>query len=362
MPPAAAARGLDQLGSSTYGLLALVPSDLISRLDVTKLAGADQIAGALGGIVDIQTPMPLEGPDRAVLKAGGTYSEQARKGGPEFFGLATHKFLDDTLGVMVSGSYDRRNLSQQGLDTFTGYTRYTDNTGTVRYGNADARPEDVQDKRENIGFDTALQWRPASGMEITADSFYSKLKSDRGRWWLSFTPNGGLTNATYSPNDILLSGTATGPVLTNTEFANTKADTWSSALKGKFEVTDRLHGSAEVSYDRSTSTYHQNYFRLQPLAGINPSVNFDFTQGDLGSYQINGIDLTDPSQLRFTILFDNLYRAKTDATVGRTDWTYDTDTSFLKSLSAGLRYADQDSIQNPLRADIRPTGGIPQLR
>ena len=352
-------QGLDQLGTSTYGLLALVPSDLISRLEVTKLAGADQIAGALGGIVDIETRMPLEGPDEAVLKAGGSYAEQARKGGPEVFGLVSRKFADDTLGVMLSGSYDRRNLSQQGLDTFSGYSRYTDSSGTVRYGNADARPEDIQELRQNVGFDGALQWRPTDRVEITADSFYSDLKSNRDRRWLSFNPTSGLSNATYSPNDILLSGTATGPVLTNTELANTKAAVWSSALRGKFKVSDRLHGSAEVSYDRSTSTYHQNYFRLQPIVGITPSVNFDFTQGDLGSYQISGIDLSDPSQLRFTILFDNLYRAQTDATVVRSDWTYDMDSGPLKSFQAGVRYDDQDSTQNPLRADIRPTGGIP---
>jgi iron complex outermembrane receptor protein len=352
-------QGLDQLGTSTYGLMALVPSDLISRLEVTKLAGADQIAGALGGIVDIETRMPLEGPDQAVLKAGGIYSAQARKGGPEVFGLLSHKFADDKLGVMLSGSYDRRNLSQQGLDTFSGYTRYKDSTGTVRYGDSDARPEDIQEQRRNVGFDAAVQWKPTDGAEITADSFYSGLKSNRGRWWLSFTPNAGLSNAVYSPNDILLSGTATGPVLTNTEFANTKAAIWSSALRGKFRVTDHLHSTAEVSYDRSTSTYHQNYFRLQPIAGLTPSVNFDFTQGDLGSYQINGIDLSDPSELRFTILFDNLYRAETDATAVRNDWTYDFDSGFLKSFQVGARFEDEDSTQNPLRADIRPTGGIP---
>ena len=352
-------QGLDALGTSTYGLLALVPSDLISRLEVTKLAGADQVAGALGGIVDIETRMPLEGPNEAVLKAGGSYSEQARKGGPEVFGLVSRKFADDKLGVMFSGSYERRNLSQQGLDTFSGYTRYKDSTGTMRYGNSDARPEDIKELRQNVGFDGALQWRPTDAVEITADSFYSGLKSNRGRWWLSFNPAAGLSNATYSPNDILLSGTATGPVLTNTEFANTKAAVWSSAIRGKFRITDRLHSSAEVSYDRSTSTYHQNYFRLQPIAGITPTVNFDFTQGDLGSYQINGIDLSDPSQLRFTILFDNLFRAETDATAVRNDWTYDIDSGPLESLQAGVRYEDQDSTQNPLRADIRPTGGIP---
>jgi iron complex outermembrane receptor protein len=351
--------GLDTLTSSTYGILALVPSELISRLEVTKLPGADQIAGALGGIVDVQTRMPLDSPNQIAAKLGGVYYEQARKAGYEGFALVSHKFADDTLGVLLSASYNRRDLSQQGLDTFSGYSRFTDSAGQVHFGNADARPEEIKETRKNLGLDAVVQWRPADGIEITADSFYSKLKSDRNRWWLSFTPTAGLTNATYSDNNILQSGTATGPVLTNTEFLTTDADVWSSALRAKFDVTDRLRGSAEVSYDRSTSSAHQIYFRLQPITSITPSVNFDLSDGALGSYQINGINLSDPNQLRFTILFDNLFRAKSRDTAARTDWTYDLGWGGLKSIDVGFRYDRNNSTQNPLRADIRPAGGIP---
>jgi iron complex outermembrane receptor protein len=351
--------GLDTLASSTYGILALVPSELINRLDVTKLAGADQIAGALGGIVDIQTRMPLDGPEQIALKAAGTYDEQARKGGFEGFGLISRKFADDTFGVLLSASFERHNLSQQGLDTFSGYSHFTDSAGAQHFGNSDARPELIQERRDNLGLDGALQWKPTPGVEFTLDSFYSKLNSDRDRYWLSFTPTAGLTNATYSDNNILLSGTATGPVLTNTEYLTTKADTWSSALRGKFQATDRLHGSAEVSFDRSSSSAHQIYFRLQPVAGVNSSVNFNFTDGALGSYQINGIDLNDPNQLRFTILFDNDYRAVSKDTAARSDWTYDLGSGLLKAFDFGARYDRDNSTQNPLRADIRPTNGIP---
>jgi iron complex outermembrane receptor protein len=351
--------GLDTLGSSTYGLLSLVPSELISRLELTKLASADQIAGGLGGIIDVQTPMPLDGPSRLGAKVGGTYYDQASRGGYEAFALASQKFADDTLGVLVSASYNRRNLSQEGLDTFSGYSRFTDATGTVRFGNADARPEEIAERRENLGLNGVVQWRPADGVELSADTFYSKLDSDRNRWWLSFTPTAGLSNARYSPDNILLSGTATGPVLTNTEFLATDADIWSSALRGKFEISDRLHASAEVDYTDSKSTAHQMYFRLQPVVGITPTVNFDFTSGDLGSYQISGINLSDPAQLRYTILFDNTYIADSKDKSARTDWKYDVDAGPLKAASVGFRYEHIDSEQNPLRADIRPAGGIP---
>jgi iron complex outermembrane receptor protein len=351
--------GLETLGTSTYGLLALVPSELISRLELTKLASSDQISGALGGIVDVQTPMPLEGPSRLGAKVGGIYYDQASEGGYEGFGLISQKFADDTLGVLLSASYNNRDLSQEGLDTFSGYSRFTDSGGTVRFGNADARPEEIAENRENIGFNGVVQWQPADGVEIIADTFYSKLQSERERWWLSFNPTAGLSNARYSADNILLSGTSAGPVLTNTEFLDTDADIWSSALRGNFDITDRLRASAEVAYTESSSTAHQVYFRLQPIVGITPTVNFDFTAGDLGAYQINGINLSDPAQLRYTILFDNTFVADSEDTAARTDWTYDLDAGLLKAASIGLRYDRVDSEQNPLRADIRPTGGIP---
>jgi iron complex outermembrane receptor protein len=351
--------GLETLGTSTFGLLALVPSELIARLELTKLASSDQISGALGGIIDVQTPMPLDGPSRLGAKVGGIYYDQASENGYEAFGLASQKFAGDTLGVLVSASYNQRDLSQEGLDTFSGYSRFTDATGTVRFGNADARPEAIAEERKNLGLNGVLQWQPSDGVELIADTFYSELNSDRDRHWLSFTPTAGLTNARYSPNNILLSGTASGPVLTNTEFLDTDADIWSSALRGNFDVSERLRASAEVAYTKSSSTAHQVYFRLQPIVGITPTVNFDFTSGDLGSYQINGINLSDPAQLRYTILFDNTFIAESKDTAVRTDWTYDLDAGFLKAASFGARYDRVDSEQNPKRADIRPAGGIP---
>ena len=91
------------------------------------------------------------------------------------------------------------------------------------------------------------------------------------------------------------------------------------------------------------------YFRLQPIVGITPTVNFDFTAGDLGSYQINGIDLSDPAQLRYTILFDNTYRSRRARTrPSRTDWTYDLDAGFLKAVE--------------LRRALRPTSIRSRIR
>ncbi|MEG3153661.1 TonB-dependent receptor [Sphingomonas sp. RB1R13] len=354
--------GLDQLGTSTYGLLALVPSGLISRLSVTKLAGADQIAGSIGGVVDIQTRKPLEGTrSQIAASAALSYDQLAKKPGFELFGIANTRTADGTLGILVTASYSQRDLSQQSLDTFSGYRRFSDATVTpavFRFGNADVRAQEINERRRKLGLSGTIQWQPSTDVEIIADTFYSKLDSDRNRHWLSFNPTAGLSGATYSPNNILLKGAATTAVLTNTEFATVGSDVWSSAVRGKVRLSDAITTSAEVSYGRSTSSYRQLYFRLQPISTITPTVAFDFTNTPYGSFVINGINLTDPAQLRFTILFDQLFRAKTDSLDARSDWTVDTGNGFLDNLQFGARYSRLHSLQNPLRADIRPAGGL----
>jgi len=355
--------GLDQSGTSTYGVMALVPSDLIGRLDVTKLSGSDQISGGLGGVIDIRTRMPLDGPaSQFAARAAVTHDQLPGKNGSELFGMWSGKFAGNTIGVLASVSGDTRQLAQQGLDTFSGYRAYTDSSVTparVRFGNQDVRAQDIAEKRKKFGFNATFQWRPSNTFELTADTFISKLDSDRERYWLSFNPTDGLSNATYSENNVLLSGRASTAVLTNTEFADVNSDVTSSAVRAKFSLSDSLRGSAEASIGTSEASFHQLYFRLQPLAGVQPAVDFDLTKGNFGSYSISGIDLANPGALRHTILFDNLYRASTDSTALRVDLTKSTGWDVVSSFDFGTRYSKLDSLQNPLRADIRPAGGIP---
>ena len=317
--------GIDQLGTSTYGLMALVPSEIISQLEVTKLAGANQISGALGGLVDIRTRMPLDGPEtQFAFKTALTRDRLPGKTGEELFGLAAGKFANNTVGVLVGVSAENRSLSQQGLDTFSGYRSYTDanfNPSKTVFGNQDVRIQEIREDRSKRGVNATVQWRPSKSFELIGDTFYSKLNSNRDRFWLSFNPTTSLTNAVYSANNVLLSGQTKSAVLSNTEAADVDSDIMSSALRSKFTLTENLKGSAEISAGKSTSSYHQLYFRLQPIATITPSIDFDLGRGDYGTYAVNGINLLEPDSLRHTILFDNLYRASSENKSIRTDFT-----------------------------------------
>lgn len=350
--------GLDQLGTSTFGLMALVPSGLISSLEVTKLAGAEQIAGGLGGVVDIRSRMPLDGPEQIAGKIGAGYEDLPGKTSPELFGLITRKFADNKVGVLGSVFYERRSLAQQGLDTFSGYKSYTDG-GKLRFGDQDARASEISETRKKFGFNAVVQWKPSKDLELTGDTFFSRLESERDRFWIGFNPTAGLSKAVYSSNNILMSGRATGPVMTNTEYADISSDVSSTALRAKFTLSDTLKGTAEASYGHATSSYRQLYFRLQPLATVTSFVDFDLSKGDFGSFNVGGINLVDVNSLRHTIMFDSSFEAKTNSKSVRADFKRRLDASWLESLEFGARYNHLDSDQDPSIGDIRPAGGIP---
>ncbi len=354
--------GLDQLATSTYGLLSLVPSELISRLEVTKLAGADQLSGGLGGIVDIHTRQPLSGDaEQNVVSVAGTYDEMADSWGHNAFGLVSRRSDDGRFGALASATYGRRNVVQQGLDTFSGYARYTDpaSPGTTRFGSTDMRAQNIDDDRTKVGVSTVLQWRPSDGVELTWDTFYSRQKAERDRYWIAFNPSAGLSNAVYSQHGILLAGRSTGTVLLNSEAADINSDTISSALRASFRVGERLDGSVELDWGRSTAKYDQRYMRLAPMAGLTSVTDFDLRNGNFGSFNVSGVDVTDPAQWRMTIMFDNYWRARTDSRALRSDWSLAFDDGPLRSLDFGARFSRLESLQDPLRADIRPAGGIP---
>jgi len=357
--------GLDQLSTSTYGLLSLVPSELISRLTVTKLAGADQIAGGLGGIVDIQTRQPLYGDsEQNVVSLAGTYDELSDSWGQNAFALLSTRTDDRRFGALVSATYSKREVVQQGLDTFSGYSRFTDpaSPGVTRFGSTDMRAQNIDDDRDKVGASVVLQWRPVDGVEITSDTFYSRQDAKRDRYWIAFNPSAGLSNAVYSDHDILLAGRSTGTVLLNSEVADIDSDIFSTALSAKFRIGEQLDGSVEADYGKSTARYDQHYMRLAPMAGLTSVTDFDLRSGNFGSFNVSGVDVTDPSQWRMTIMFDNDWRAETDNKTLRTDWSWAFNDGPLSSLDFGARFNRLESLQDPLRADIRPAGGIPVTR
>lgn len=364
--------GPDTLGSSTYGLLTLIPSQLISQLQVEKLSSSSQIEGALGGTINVVTRKPLDAstPDIAAT-VGAIYKELADDVGYQAFALASTRNADETFGALISASIIKQQVREDGFNTFTGYADLA-NRVTLNSSDPDTDPNNVvldpdgngdgisgiyhidprywriDDDRTRYGINAMLQWRPSDAAEVTFDSFYTRSESERDRYWLGAFTRTTVNNAVLSPNDVLVSGIIQNrPGQTNVEYQDNFHEIWSNAIRGDFEVTDNIKMSFEGSYTRSEQYLDRTFFRAQSASG-RENIAFDLTP-DLPEFGFSETLVNDPDDLRLRITFD------TDSGSVVDDLALRYDVTLWDSLKLGVRYQsiqlDRDNIGRDIRTN-----------
>ncbi len=364
--PSGRGRNADAVADSDYGPLSLLPAELISRLDVVKLQGADRADGSLSGTVDVITRKPLDTGDRIIAVSGsGVYADQADRWGYDASALYSDSFADKTFGVLLNVTYSRKPITDQSFNSFIGYTPLTAqfNTAANPRANdpngdgvpglyiADLRFQNLRETREQIGGNAAFQWRPTPSLELYGDVVYSHLTTDRNRDWFSIPLS---TNAadylayTLSPAEILSAGTIRQNAQTNAEVLNVKSDTVSGAIGLKWSTDDeRFSVRPEFNYSDATLDSRQAFVRLTSLARY----DFAFDLNDGGVPSVNaptGLDLTNPAQFRYSNVFDNFIATHARETAGRVDFKFKPADGFVSAVDMGLRYAaltaERDSI------------------
>ena len=155
---------LDGLGvQSTNGLalnadsarsadLRELPADLIKSVDVIKGSTADMTEGALGGTIKIQTRSGLDfSKPYFSMRAGAQANTLGRKITPDFNLIASRKFLDDRLGIIVSGTYSDLQTNAHAVETTS-----TNNRSYARAVDFDNSPEKTFSfNPETVGTDEA---------------------------------------------------------------------------------------------------------------------------------------------------------------------------------------------------------------
>lgn len=369
--------GPDTLRSSTYGLLSLVPSELISRLEVTKLAGSDEIEGAIGGIVNIVTSKPLDDPGfNAAGSLGVRYSELTGDADPRASFLLSNTWANDTFGMLLSASFNDVTFREDGFNTFSGYTRLENglNFTDINAFNAVTGPDgqllnpdpngdgvngiihqdprfwQINDGRKRTGINFAAQYQPNASMEFVYDALYSKVDSERDRYWLGvFVPFGTIQNAVLTDNEVLISGISNRPQQTNVEYADADAEVMSQALTFNWDISENLKMTSELSVSNSESSVHQNFFRLQ--ATQRPPLPFTFAS-EVPVFEFDGGLLNDPSSLNLTILFDSRSRTTTDNTAFRADFDHRLNDTF--DIEYGARFSSVETAFSSDTVDLRP--------
>ena len=176
-------------------------SEGISRVEVHKTGNATAPSGGVGSLINIVTTKPLEAGSIATFSATAAMDTSTQTGDdvtPEFTGLLSETFADDTIGVSLSFASQERHNAVNKAHTSGWFTSSADKANTVNTvpDNADQinRPTDASEsisiprnlvynqseyRTERTNGQLTLQWRPVDSVTATVDYTYSEFDLER---------------------------------------------------------------------------------------------------------------------------------------------------------------------------------------
>lgn len=346
----------------------ILPSELFTNATVNKTVDAAQVEGGLAGVVELQTPRPLYQKGlKYVVSLKGNHSDKAGQWDPRGTLFLSNNW-DRTFGLSLSlaaaDTRYRADTAQGGSYRAFGAV----NTGT-RASDA-IRALDVangprylyyDDTRKTSGAATTAQWRPAKGLELTADLLVGRLSSRRNITRDDAATESGVNVpiSTVVDNGLITAGQFTGvQQRVGTNFFSTEEDLRQLSLAAIWRIdggwTVRpFVGNARRSAERTEDLYS---FRLAKDGKFDPGVVSYAVRGDYLDFSTTGTDFSsNPNDFLFNVF---VFRPSTDTDKARTaklDVEKEFDSGVLTMIKFGLRASthDKDSVASQWRLNRR---------
>ena len=278
--------GQDQAGDGNQGTTRSfdfnnLASEGVSRLEVYKTARASVTSGGIGAAINIVTRKPLDGAAglRGTISAKADYDSTDTiydRVTPEVSGLINWANADDTFGISLFGSWQRRNNSAPSVTVndwnVMTYDQFIGSVGTLvtpttviknapSDGNeligfpSDSRYEYSEFQRERINGQADIEFKPSDSFTINIDGTYyqnkaKELRTDQANWLnrpfreVDFDGNPDVATATFINDTIgdVVNGHVTGVKDDGFEqqYRAIKERTWDIGANLKWEATNNL--------------------------------------------------------------------------------------------------------------------------
>lgn len=339
-------------------VIQVVPSALLSRIQVSKSPTASQVEGSLGGTVELELRKPLDLGNKVVYGLGGRIDERAGKLDPQGDITASIVSSDKRFGFLVAATYQERSLLSGEFNARSGWR--DDAEGGQDYSSViEMRFQEKAEDRKRFGISSIAQFRPDDTLEIYLTGLYSDFSIDRQRDWFSYSASASDRPSYYVDGTVVLEQDRTRPDVQNIlggeflaqaqnnaeDYTDTSASYNGSA--GFRKDAGRLTVEGQVSYGYADRDTFQNFLRFREN-----NVGFvkDFTTDIPTLFLTGDFDPTDLSEYTGSIVgFVQEFRYFSDETVAQLDLEYELD-GFLTSIEAGARFTDQSSTRESYRS------------
>jgi len=289
---------LNQIGgnvgrSSSFSLL---PSELVGSIVVQKSATADLVEGGVSGAINVITRRPLDFRQPLTFETSvqANYNDLSGKTKPHVSALVAMKNAANSAGFLLQGFSEKAAVRRDGQEIL-GYTPINANSAAAIANPSLAgvlMPTFIgaslfEQTKERSGGAFDLELRPARGVTLDLNGFYSELKAGHQNTnWLaapmySINDRGWIPqNPVVRNNTLVAAGfTQNAGEVDNIWRPDAGGESWYLDLNGKFRVNDDLNLSGRVGrthgvgYDRNDVFYQNNVDggMVYALNGMSPA-------------------------------------------------------------------------------------------
>lgn len=402
MPTSSLGDGASPPSSRAFDF-ANIASEGISAVEVYKSGRVTLPTGGIGSTINVLTPRPLDRPGMRGSISAKAVMDLSRNEGrpitPEVSGIFSDTFADNTIGILVTGAYQRRKASvdQANVGWRDGYLGSENNWGSLpqpgdpRYANITNRPgpNDVYQVQQNASYDlndidreringqAVLQIRPMDNLTATVDYTFSQntvevRNSNVGVWFNFNDVSSAWTNGPvagpiwYSEHfqagehkDLSYSGSLTANRSINKSLGGNLA--WND---GHLHLElDAHHSTAE---SKPSNKYGTSVSVGNAVFGIqDQTIYYDKDLPVISVQMYPGIDPLNPANIVPT---GNAFRTayfKDTINQAQLKGNWDFDSSFLDSVDFGASYVENKIrsaygyIQNDTWGGAGPASDIP---
>jgi iron complex outermembrane receptor protein len=331
-----------------------VPPELVSGVDIYKNPSAEQIEGAVGGLVNLRTAMPFDYKGfKASVSADRTWSELKKgKTSPSASGLVSNRWKTPLgeIGALLDLAYSESGTRTDAFQVEP-YYPLKDAKGNTVYVPKGAQWRTLEFNRKREGAYGALQWKKddwASSLTYFKSKY--EMQWDEQAIFAQSSPYNIKVSpdATFNSKGALQTGTLTDPTDGGINFgddtrtSNRKSDTTDLSWNLRWRhdnwtvTTDLQHIKASThSVDSTVATGVTMPKETLDLSGNVPKILF--TDADRAF-------LADPKNYYWAFTMEHLDQSKANETAWKTDVKYDFDHPVLRDIRFGVRLTDRDAV------------------
>ncbi|HJR73815.1 MAG TPA: TonB-dependent receptor [Luteimonas sp.] len=347
--------------SVSYSLL---PSELVSSVEVYKSSQAKLQDGGTTGSVNIITRKPLQFADKITAEAsiGVVRSEQAKSNDPQLSGLFNYRNDEGTFGVLVQVFKQKRELRREAQELPGGWFKLGRNADGTLNALGQSNPDLVdvwapsligstlfEQTRDRKGGLVELQFKPNDDLTLGLSGFSSDMEANNynrnfmlwgGNFANSQAPNPGytvkdgvLSNATYNG----VAGTTYG--IYDMIYREASAKSSYFTADADWRINDSLSAKFQAGTTKGTGKTERQYI-AEVGVGVGGGANWS-THGNSSPIDWNvGGNIGPSGACCFGTWGNQQVIAEDKEDWFTADFTQYVDKGALASFDFGVRYAD----------------------